>query len=150
MSASGPGAAPAGKATELAHVAAWTALPFLAVVNGFVRDTTYGRGMSPIAAHSVSVLPLIAAIGGWAAYVGARWPLAGRGAGIRAGLGWVVLTVAFEFGLGAARGLALPTMLADYDLLHGRLWPMVPLATALTPEMVRRYRARARPADTAS
>jgi hypothetical protein len=40
------------------HVIGWLALQVLSVVNGLVRDTTYGRTLGSDLSHSVSVIPL--------------------------------------------------------------------------------------------
>jgi hypothetical protein len=50
------------------------------------------------------------------------------------GLVWLVLTVAFELLLGHyVAGATWETQLADYNLLRGRLWPLVLLTTLLAP-----------------
>jgi hypothetical protein len=50
------------------------------------------------------------------------------------GLLWLALTLAFELLFGHfVAGASLDALLADYDLLHGRLWPLVLLAIALAP-----------------
>lgn len=47
---------------------------------------------------------------------------------------WVVLTVAFEFLFGHyVGGLRWQTLLAEYNVLDGRLWPLVLLTTLLAP-----------------
>jgi hypothetical protein len=47
---------------------------------------------------------------------------------------WLALTLAFEFGFGHyLSGMSWQALLADYDLLHGRLWPLVLIATLLGP-----------------
>lgn len=61
------------------------------------------------------------------------------------GLFWSGLTLAFEFGLGLARGLSWEAMLADYNMLEGRLWPLVPLTLMLAPLLARRKRQGLRP-----
>lgn len=53
---------------------------------------------------------------------------------------WVVLTLAFDFGLGRATGVRWREMLDDYDLLHGGLMPLGLLAMGLTPWAVRKLR----------
>jgi hypothetical protein len=67
-----------------------------------------------------------------------RWPI--RTARSAAGIGamWAAMTVGFEFGLGhyVARQ-SWSTLRADYDLRHGRLWPLVLVATAATPGAAR-------------
>jgi len=118
---------------------AWAVLPVLAVFNGFVRDTTYGRGMDVDLSHSISVVPLLVLILAWAAFLARRWPLGSRGGALRVGLSWLVLTLVFEFGLGSLQGLTMGAMLAEYDITSGRLWPIVPVVTALAPELMRRW-----------
>lgn len=50
------------------------------------------------------------------------------------GVLWLVLTVAFECLFGRyVSGLSWQTLLADYDIRHGRLWPLVLLSTLLAP-----------------
>lgn len=70
-----------------------------------------------------------------------RWMRIGttRGA-LAVGALWVVLTLAFEFGLGRATGASWRELLVDYDLLHGGMMPLGLLAMGLTPWAVRRLR----------
>lgn len=129
------------------HVVGWLLLPAVAAVNGGLRDATYGRRMGRTAAHSLAVVPLLTAILGWAVVLQRRRPLAGRGPGVTVGLVWLLLTLAFEFGLGAARGVPRREMLAEYDVRRGHLWPLVPLTTACAPELARRWAGRSRRQD---
>ena len=47
---------------------------------------------------------------------------------------WLVLTIAFEFLFGHYEaGASWETLTAEYNLLRGRLWPLVLLATFLAP-----------------
>lgn len=127
---------------ELKHLGAWLPIPLMAVINGALRDLIYAKLMSQTAAHSLSVLPLMVAIVIWARLL-ARWaPLADRRAGLRVGLVWLLLTLLFEFGLGALRGLELSAMLAQYDITRGHLWPLIPLTMGAAPELVRGWTAR--------
>ena len=48
---------------------------------------------------------------------------------------WLLLTVAFEFGLGLATGASWDTMLADYNILSGRLWPLILLTALVAPPL---------------
>jgi hypothetical protein len=129
--------------SEAKHLWAWLPIPAMAVVNGGVRDLVYAKFMSETLAHSISVLPLMAAIAAWAWFLAGRWPLADQRAGLRIGLIWFVLTLTFELGLGALRGVELTEMLAQYDVTRGHLWPLVPLTMGLSPELARRFAARA-------
>lgn len=127
---------------EIKHVCAWLLVPALAVANGAVRDLGYGKLMSETLAHSLSVLPLILAILAWAAVLAQRAPLADDRAGQRVGIIWLLLTLSFEFGLGALRGLELRVLLTQYDITRGHLWPFVPLTMGLAPGLARRFRLR--------
>ena len=115
------------------HILAWLALPVFAVLNGLVRDTTYGPSLGYDLSHSVSVAPLLAAIVAWAVWISRRWPLPDSATALRVGVTWLALTLVFEFGLGALQGLSTEEMLAEYDITRGRLWPLIPLATLLSP-----------------
>jgi hypothetical protein len=46
---------------------------------------------------------------------------------------WFFLTLAFEFGFGRLMGQSWATLLENYDVLHGRIWPLVLLVVLLTP-----------------
>jgi hypothetical protein len=120
------------------HIAAWIILAVVAVANGAIREATYGRWLGRSLAHSLAVLPLLVAIFALAWLLARKWPLQGSRAGIRVGLIWVVLTVAFEFGVGALSGDSLSAMLAQYNVSRGSLWPLVPLSMAVAPEIARR------------
>jgi hypothetical protein len=122
------------------HVLGWLVLPVLAVANGLVRDTTYGPALGYDLSHAVSVLPLLVLILAWARILDRRWPLPDLATAWRVGLIWLLLTLAFEFGLGALEGLTLATMLAEYDVTRGRVWPLIPIATLTGPVLVRRRR----------
>lgn len=118
---------------ETKQVIAWTALPFAAVANGVVRDTTYGKGMGETASHSLAVAPLAAVVGLWAGFLARRWPLRSRRSAVRVGILWLALTLAFETGLGKARGVSTRDQLAEYDVRRGKLWPLALLVIALAP-----------------
>jgi len=54
---------------------------------------------------------------------------------------WVGLTVAFEFGFGHyVAGASWSALLANYDLLAGRMWPIVLAFVAASPFLWRPHR----------
>jgi hypothetical protein len=123
------------------QVLAWAALPLAAVANGALRDLTYGKRMGETASHSLAVAPLAAVVRLWAGLVARQWPLRSRRSAIEVGVAWLGLTLAFEFGLGKARGMSAGQMLADYDVRRGRLWPLALVAVAAAPLLAyRRHR----------
>jgi len=54
------------------------------------------------------------------------------------GFAWLALTLAFGFG--RARGKPWADLLADYDVLKGRIWVLVLLTTAVAPYLTARAR----------
>jgi hypothetical protein len=118
---------------ETKQILAWTALPFAAVANGVIRDKTYGKNMGETASHSLAVAPLAAVVGFWAGLVAHWWPLRNRRSAIRVGILWLALTLAFETGLGKARGVSTHDQLAEYDVRRGKLWPLALVTIALAP-----------------
>ena len=54
---------------------------------------------------------------------------------------WLALTLLFEFGYGHfAAGKSWAELLADYNVLRGRVWPLVLLMTAPAPLLAGRGR----------
>ena len=52
---------------------------------------------------------------------------------ILTGLGWLILTLIFEFSFGLAQGMSMPTILEAYTFRDGNIWPLVLLVTAISP-----------------
>ena len=127
---------------ERKHWLGWLVVLVMALVNGAIRDATYGRALSRIWSHSLAVFPLSAGIAGWSLLLARRWPLPNRAVAARVGAVWLALTLAFEFGLGAMRGVGLAELLAAYDVTKGRLWPLVPVTMAVAPLLARAWRMR--------
>lgn len=126
----------------LKYALAWIPMIFIGVVNGVVRELVYARFMSELAAHQVSSAIAILLFGGYAWLVGGIWPLESASRAIKAGLTWLVLTVAFEFVFGRfAAGHSWAELLADYNVLAGRVWVFVPAALAVLPYLVFRLRS---------
>lgn len=61
----------------------------------------------------------------------------------RVGVGWLCATVAFEFLFGRfVSGQSWQALLADYDLLRGRLWSLILVSVCLGPWLCGAVRAR--------
>ena len=115
-------------------VLVWFILLVIAVLNGGFREAVLapqmGRGVAQ-AVSTVMLSVLILAVG-WISvpWIGPQtiqdaWTI---------GIIWVVLTLAFEF-LGGHFLFGKPwqELLADYNLLAGRIWVMVLIVTLMTP-----------------
>jgi hypothetical protein len=116
------------------YALAWLPMVPIAVANGAVRDLWYGRHLGELRVHQVSTLSALLILGLYMAWVIRRWPP--RSGAQAAGVGalWLALTVAFEFLFGHyVAGHSWSRLLQDYDLLAGRLWPLMLLWTATAP-----------------
>lgn len=49
------------------------------------------------------------------------------------GAGWLAATLVFEFTLGFVSGLGWRTMVAEYDIVRGRLWSLIVVSVFLGP-----------------
>jgi hypothetical protein len=56
------------------------------------------------------------------------------------GLGWLVLTLVFEFSFGLLRGVLPTEILAAYTFKGGNIWPLVLLVTAAAPWLAAKLR----------
>ncbi len=114
-------------------VAAWLVLLVVMFTNGFVRVGVLQPRLGEEVARRAASLIGVGLVAGLS-YVFVR--LSGLRSSpelLRVGVLWLGLTLAFEFGFGRASGRSWSELLADYDLLHGRLWPLVLAATLLSP-----------------
>ena len=117
-------------------------MALLATVNGLSRGL-YARRLGDDRAHQVSTATLVTALLPYVGAVERRWPLPTDGAAVRIGTTWVALTVAFEFSFGHyVAKQSWQTLLADYNLRRGRLWPVVLAAVATMPMAARELRIR--------
>jgi hypothetical protein len=106
----------------------------IAVANGVVRQAWLLPRFGDTLARQISTLSLLIL---FAIYMGALfrfWPLAAGRLALGVGIAWLALTLAFEFGLGYfVSHLTWREMLAEYDLVSGRLWLLVPIWVAVAP-----------------
>lgn len=114
-------------------LAMWLLLLAVMMVNGTVRVLVLQPRLGESAARQLAtVVGIVLMLALSRLFV--RWTgVHDAGALLGVGALWLVLTLAFEFGFGAVRGASLDEMLADYDVLRGRLWPLFLAATLLGP-----------------
>jgi hypothetical protein len=122
----------------------WFLLAIVAIANGVVRQTTYGKTVSDLAAHQISTVTAVLATGAMVWFVHRVWAIESASKAWSIGLLWLIMTIAFEFGFGHyVAGHSWATLLADYNLLNGRLWSLFLLWMAIMPFVVFRFAARA-------
>lgn len=119
---------------RLRYIAAWFVLLAVAMVNGALRELTYGKDLPELAAHQLSCVIGILLFAVVIRQYVHRWPPASTREAWRIGLFWMGLTVAFEFlFFHYVRGHSWEVLLANYDMSSGRLWPLILLWVAVAP-----------------
>jgi hypothetical protein len=127
----------------LRAIAIWVLLLMIAVANGAIREAFLTPRLGEQAGHSASTAILCAVIF-VVAWLSISWigPNNGREA-LRVGLLWVALTIAFEFLAGHYLfGNTREKLLADYNVVRGRVWVLVLLANLFTPLWAFRWKQR--------
>jgi hypothetical protein len=117
----------------LKYFLAWFPMLLLAIANGAVRDLIYKQYTGDLLAHQLSTVSLIVLFGLYIRYVVSRIHPESAMQAILMGVFWVVLTLMFEFGFGRYRGNSWENLLADYNILKGRLWILIPLWVGVAP-----------------
>lgn len=115
----------------------WLLLCALAIVNGGLRERCLApaigeRAALPLSGITLSLVILLATA------LTLPWlgPLTASGA-LAVGVGWLALTLVFEFALGWRMGKTRRQMLAAYDPRGGNLWLLVLAVTLLAPWLCR-------------
>jgi len=113
----------------LQAVSIWLAIAVFAIANGTLRQAVFvpwlGDGVAQVL--SVVILGAIIAAIEWR-MVHRTWSRLAWKALLGIGIGWALGTVLFEFGLGRlVLDMGWDELLAQYDFLHGNLWPLIPL-----------------------
>ncbi|MEZ4599033.1 MAG: hypothetical protein R2940_04510 [Syntrophotaleaceae bacterium] len=124
----------------LKAVAVWAGILVLAVLNGLLREALLLRIFGPPAALIVSG-GLLSALILLAAFLALPWLGTRRRSELLAvGIGWLLMTLVFEFAFGLWQGKSLQTLLTAYTFKDGNLWPAVLLVTALSPCLAAKLR----------
>ena len=124
----------------LKALAIWAGILVLAMLNGMLREAVLmpALGTAPglvLSGVFLSALILIVA------YLFLPWLGAGRPAEFLAiGLGWLALTLIFEFSFGLGQGKSWQVMLDAYTFRDGNIWPVVLVVTALAPYLAAKLR----------
>jgi hypothetical protein len=116
------------------YLTAWFVMLLASVANGAIRDFTYGKHMDELTAHQLSTVGSVLLLGIviWG-FVRLYPPSSGKKA-ISIGLLWMALTVAFEFlFFHYVGGHSWSELVANYNVLKGRVWVFVLAWVAIAP-----------------
>jgi hypothetical protein len=119
------------------YLLVWLLLAMVAIANGIIRQSTYGKSVSALAAHQISTITAILASGIVVWLVNRFWPIESAGQAFTIGLLWLLMTIAFEFGFGHyVAGHSWDHLLADYNILQGRVWSLFLVWIAVLPYLI--------------
>jgi hypothetical protein len=126
-------------------IAIWILLAAVAAANGITRVAWITPHLGEKRAHIVSTLVLCILIFVvsliFIRWIGPRSPIEAS----MVGLMWIVLTLTFEFLAGHyVFGHSWRKLLADYSILQGRIWILVPIVTCVAPWCAFRLRGQDR------
>lgn len=129
---------------------AWVGAAAIGVANGVIRQAVYARWLGDNRAHQVSSITAVAAELWYARAIHRRWPLGEAREAAEVGCLWMLTTLTFELLFGHYVGRKSWAELAkDWDLVHGRLWPLVVASVGLGPTIARTTQRR-RVAETST
>lgn len=116
------------------YLVGWFVLLAVAMVNGALRESTYGKYVSELSAHQLSCVTGILLFALVIHQYVRRWPPASAREAWRIGIFWTLLTVAFEFlFFHYVGGHSWEALLANYDIASGRLWPLILVWVMVAP-----------------
>ena len=115
----------------------WFAIMLMAILNGAARDMLLVPRLGDPIARALSCLTLAALIV-LVTWLSLRWiHPASLGDAWTIGVMWLAMTLTFEFVAGHYLfHTPWSTLLADYNLVKGRLWILVLVATTVAPALV--------------
>lgn len=126
--------------TALKALVIWVGILVLAIANGVLRESVLTPWFGTPAALVLSGLLLSALIIG-VAYFSLPWLHISRPLMLCiVGVGWLVLTLVFEFSFGLWQGKSWSELLEAYTFKGGNIWPVVLAATALAPYIAAKLR----------
>ena len=115
----------------------WPALALIAIINGSLRQFTYGKHMAELPAHQLSTVTGILLTGAAVWLLNRAWPIGSAKAAWTIGGCWLLMTICFEFGFGHyIAGHSWTRLLADYNLFAGRVWSLFLAWIAVLPYVI--------------
>lgn len=124
----------------LKALAVWGTILILAVLNGMLREAILIPKLGTVTGNVLSGVFLSALIL-TVAYLSLPWLNVDRPVELIAiGLGWLVLTLLFEFSFGLWQGKSWQVMFEAYTFKNGNIWTIVLMVTALAPYFATKLR----------
>jgi len=120
--------------TIYTHILFWFVFPFVAILNGALREVIYKKFVGDILAHQISTVTGIIFFGIIFYFIFKKWKIESVKHAILVGLIWLGLTILFEFGFGHyIMGNPWEKLLHDYNLAEGRVWSLFLVWVIIAP-----------------
>lgn len=123
----------------LKYLIIWLGMPFIAILNATIREILFVKSLNEKAAHRLSVLTIIILLSVYLCFILNKYRFENLSQAMWTGIMWVVLTVGFEFSLGALRKRPLSELLSAYNIFSGDLWLLVPSFILIAPILFYKY-----------
>ncbi len=123
------------------YAASWVGMMILAILNGALREKVYDRFMPELSAHQLSTFIVLILFGVYVWVLTGLYRIESSKQAVVIGGMWLMMTVAFEFLFGHyVMRYPWNRLFRDYNLLKGRVWPLVLIWTAVAPYVFYRIR----------
>lgn len=113
----------------------WFLFMVLAIINAIIREAVYSSFLDELRAHQLSTFTLMTIF-----FIGTLLILRFNGLNLNTqeailmGTIWVIMTICFEFLAGHyVFGNSWDHLIADYNILKGRIWMFIPITTFVSP-----------------
>ena len=124
----------------LRYILAWIPMIFIGIINGIVREVTYGKYLNELRAHQVLTITGVLLFSFYIWALTRLWSIESPEQALLIGLIWLGLTVVFEFTFGHyIAGHSWSRLLSDYNILAGRVWIVVLIWIAIAPLLFSRF-----------
>jgi hypothetical protein len=112
----------------------WFAFPFVAIINGALREATYKKIVGDLPAHQISTVTGVLFFGIIFYFIFKKWKIESARHAILVGVIWLGLTILFEFGFGHyIMNNPWQKLLHDYNLAEGRVWSLFLVWITIVP-----------------
>ena len=124
----------------LRYILAWIPMIFIGIINGIVREVTYGKYLNELRAHQISTITGVLLFSFYIWTLTRLWSIESPEQALLIGFIWLGLTVVFEFAFGHyVAGHSWSRLLSDYNILAGRVWIVVLIWIAIAPLLFSRF-----------
>lgn len=124
----------------LRYILAWIPMVFIGILNGILREVTYGKYLSEVRAHQISTITGVLLLGSYIWALTRFWSFESPQQALTIGLIWLGLTIVFEFTFGHyVAGHSWSRLLSDYNIFAGRVWIVALIWIAIAPLLFYRF-----------